>query len=92
MGRLSDGDLAYFGESGYLIVRDVVPEDLLQAPDDEIDQLIGTVSPDEGSGGPGANLWFRPRAELPFADREPSTWPTSSWPPLTSTMRSTTFK
>ena len=68
MGRLSEGDLRHFGQAGYLIVPDVVPEDLLRTADDEIDQLVKTVAPDEGSGGPGANLWFRPRAELPGCD------------------------
>jgi Phytanoyl-CoA dioxygenase (PhyH) len=65
VGRLSDNDLRDFGHTGYVIVRDVVPEDLLRAADNEIDQLLKTVSPDEGSEGPGTNLWFRPRAELP---------------------------
>ena len=68
MGRLGEGDLRHFGQAGYLIVPDVVPEDLLRTADDEIDQLVKTVAPDEGSGGPGANLWFRPRAELPGCD------------------------
>ncbi len=64
MGRLSDDELRRFGEEGYLIVRGVVPEHLLHAVDDEVDELVGAVPPDEGSGGPGANLWFRPRFEL----------------------------
>jgi Phytanoyl-CoA dioxygenase (PhyH) len=68
MRRVSDGELRQFGETGYLIARGVVCENLLRPADDEIDQLIETISPDEGSGGPGANLWFRRRAELPRCD------------------------
>jgi hypothetical protein len=65
MGRLGDADLRRFGQTGYVLVPDVVPEDLLQKADVEIDELVATIAPDEGSGGSGANLWFRPRAELP---------------------------
>jgi hypothetical protein len=68
MGRLGDGDLRHFGHAGYVVVPGVVSEDLLQAADGEIDQLLGSVAPDEGSGGAGANLWFRPRSELPRCD------------------------
>jgi hypothetical protein len=65
MGRLTDGDLRQCGRAGYLIVPDVVPEALLRTADEEVDRLLSDVAPDEGSGGPGANLWFRPRSELP---------------------------
>ena len=68
MGRLNSGDLREFGQAGYLIVPNVVSEDSLRAAEEEVDQLLKTVPPDEGSGGPGANLWFRPRAELPNCD------------------------
>jgi hypothetical protein len=68
MGRLSDGDLRQFGQAGYLIVPNVVSEDLLRTADNEVDQLLSAVAPDEGSGGSGANLWFRPRSELPGCD------------------------
>jgi hypothetical protein len=68
MGRLADADLRQFGQAGYAVVPGVVSENLLQAADDEIDRLLRTVAPDEGSGGAGANLWFRPRAELPRCD------------------------
>ncbi len=68
MGRLSDGDLRQFGKAGYLLVPGVVPEGLLRAAESEIDQVMNTVAPDEGSGGAGANLWFRPRTELPGCD------------------------
>ena len=68
MGRLGDDQLRRFGRAGYAIVPDVVPEDLLRGADDEIAHLLSAVTPDEGTGGPGANLWFRPSAELPRCD------------------------
>ncbi len=68
MHRLGDDDLRGFGRSGYVVVPEVVSEDLLQAAEDEIDELLTTVAPDEGSGGAGANLWFPPCAQLPMCD------------------------
>ena len=68
MRRLDDDDLRGFGRSRYVVVPEVVSEDLLQAAEDEIDQLLTTVAPDEGSGGAGANLWFPPCAQLPMCD------------------------
>jgi hypothetical protein len=66
--RLNDGDLREFGRAGYLVVPNVAPENLLRAADEEVDRLLRAVAPDEGSGGPGANLWFRPAVELPKCD------------------------
>ena len=43
MGRLSTGDLRHFGQAGYLIVPDVVPEELLRTADDEIDELVSII-------------------------------------------------
>jgi hypothetical protein len=68
MGRLTDGDLQQFGQAGYLTLPHVVPEALLRTADEEVDRLLSAVAPDEGSGGSGANLWFRPRSELPGCD------------------------
>jgi hypothetical protein len=51
-----------------MIVPGAVSEDHLQAANAEIDQLIRSVVPDEGSGGAGPNTWFRPCAELPRCD------------------------
>lgn len=65
MGRLDDDDLRRFDETGYLVVPNVVRDDLLKAADEEIDELLANVEPDQGDGGAGANLWFRPQAELP---------------------------
>ena len=65
---LSDAELHRFITDGYLVVTDVVPEPLLRAADEEIDKLIAEVAPDEGDGGPGTNLWFRPTKELPCCD------------------------
>ena len=41
-----------------------VAEPFLASADIEIDHLIDEVAPTEGDGGPGPNLWFRPRSEL----------------------------
>lgn len=65
MGRLTDDDLRRFARDGYLVVPNVVAEPLLAAADDEIDGLIAAVAPHEGTGGPGANLWFPRRARVP---------------------------
>jgi hypothetical protein len=66
--QLSDEDLARFGRDGYLVVPDVVGEDLLAAADEEIDELVASTPPQEGDGGPGPNLWFPPVARLPRCD------------------------
>jgi hypothetical protein len=66
---LVEEDLRRFGRDGYLVAPDVVPEPLLAAADVEVDRLLGQVRPVEGTGGPGANLWFPPRARLPDCDR-----------------------
>jgi Phytanoyl-CoA dioxygenase (PhyH) len=68
VGRLSDDDFRRFARDGYLVVPEVVPEPLLQAADVEIDRLLDEVAPNEGTGGPGPNLWFPPRARLPRCD------------------------
>jgi ectoine hydroxylase-related dioxygenase (phytanoyl-CoA dioxygenase family) len=66
--RLTEGDLRRFALHGYLVVPNVVPEPLLAAADAEIDQLVAEVRPDEGTGGPGPNLWFPPVGRLPRCD------------------------
>ena len=68
MGWLSEGDLQQFARDGYLVVPEVVPERLLHAADDEIDQLIAEMTPHEGDGGPGQSAWFPPRQRLPRCD------------------------
>jgi hypothetical protein len=65
MATLTDTDLRRFARDGYIVVPDAVPEPLLAAADAEIDLLIDKVAPNEGTGGPGQNAWFPPRARLP---------------------------
>jgi hypothetical protein len=65
---LTEEDLRRFALHGYLVVPDVVPEPLLAAADAEIDRLINEVRPNEGTGGPGPNLWFQPLVRLPRCD------------------------
>ena len=69
MDWLVEEDLRRFARDGYLVVPDVVPEPLLAAADAEVDGLLDDVPPAEGTGGPGPNLWFPPRARLPSCDR-----------------------
>jgi hypothetical protein len=69
MVRLAVADLLQFARDGYLVVPDVVPEPLLAAADAEVDGLLDEAPPAEGTGGPGANLWFPARARLPACDR-----------------------
>lgn len=68
MTWLSSDDLRQFARDGYIVMRGVVAEWLLAAADDEIDGLIAEVPPDEGTGGPGTNAWFSPRARLPRSE------------------------
>ena len=65
MATLTNADLLRFVRDGYLVVPNAVPELLLAEADAEIDQLIDKVAPNEGTGGPGQNAWFLPRARLP---------------------------
>jgi hypothetical protein len=65
VARLTSDDLRRFGRDGYLLIPKAVAEPLLASADIEIDRLVDDVAPDEGDGGPGPNLWFRPRSELP---------------------------
>jgi hypothetical protein len=66
--RLSDQDLCQFAIDGFLVLTKVIDPVLLEAADAEIDQVIGELAPEEGTGGPGANLWFPPLARLPRCD------------------------
>jgi hypothetical protein len=62
----TDADLRRFGRDGYLLVRGVVPEQLLVAADTEIDGLIAETAPDDGTASePGQHAWFPPRRRLP---------------------------
>jgi hypothetical protein len=68
MPFLSDDDVQHFATEGYVLVRRVVPEELLAAADAEIDRLMAEAKPDEGDGGPGQSTWFPKRARLPRCD------------------------
>ena len=68
MPQLGQQELRRFAEDGYLVVRDVVPEALLAAADEEAEQLMAEREPDEGSRQPGQNAWFAPIARLPRCD------------------------
>lgn len=63
---LSDDQLRQFGEEGYLVVRGVVPEELLGEIDNEIDALLVTDPPPEDTVG--KHFWFLPPERLPAAD------------------------
>jgi hypothetical protein len=49
---LTDDDLRRFAADGYLVVRNVVPDALLDLADAEIDDLIDTTPPHEDDRGP----------------------------------------
>lgn len=68
MTLLTDADLRRFARDGYLVIPYVVSEPLLAAADTEVDALLDEVEPNEGTGGPGPNLWFPPPARLPRCD------------------------
>lgn len=68
MGRLTEADLIRFGREGYLVVPNVVSEALLGPADQEIDLVTRDVEPNEGDRGPGANLWFLARSQLPACE------------------------
>jgi hypothetical protein len=61
-------DVERFAAEGYLVVPGVVPPSLLDAADEEIDGLLASEPPVEGTGGVGTNLWFPPVARLPRCD------------------------
>src|SRR3569833_4589210 len=65
MPQLGQQELRRFAEDGYLVVRDVVPEALLAAADEEAEQLMAEREPDEGNRQPGQNAWFAPIARRP---------------------------
>ncbi len=65
MAALSDDDLVQFGRDGYLIARDVVPGELLDAADAEVDELIATTPPQHDGAGKDATFWFLPPSDLP---------------------------
>lgn len=65
MAALTDDDLLHFARDGYLVLRDVVPEALLDAADAEVDDLVESVAPHHDGAGQDATFWFLPPAELP---------------------------
>lgn len=65
MPSLTEDDLRHFARDGYLILRDVVPEDAMAAADAEVDHLIDAVPPTHDGAGQDATFWFLPPAELP---------------------------
>ena len=68
MPWLTDDDLRRFGSEGYLLLRNVVPEELLAAADAEIDPFIAETEADEGDRGPGQSAWCPARSRLPRCD------------------------
>jgi len=66
---LTDDDVQRFAADGYLLVRGVVPEQLLAAADSEIDGLVDGTAPQDGDASePGQHTWFPPRSRLPRCD------------------------
>jgi len=68
MPRLGEDELRRFAEDGYLVIRNVVPEALLAAADEEIDRTMAEREPDEGKREPGQNAWFVAIPQLPRCD------------------------
>jgi hypothetical protein len=67
MPWLTDDQLAQFASDGYLVLRKVVPENLLAAADAEIDGAMAE-RPGESAPGEGQRTWFLPLARLPRCD------------------------
>jgi hypothetical protein len=66
---LSESDLRAFARDGFLLVPNVVPEDLLTLADREVDDFIATTPPDDGdASAPGQHGWFPPVRRLPRCD------------------------
>lgn len=65
--RLTDDDLAQFATDGYLLIPGVVPEDLLERADAEVDGLIEAEAPN-GVQEPGQHAWFPTPERLPRCD------------------------
>jgi ectoine hydroxylase-related dioxygenase (phytanoyl-CoA dioxygenase family) len=71
MGRLSNEDFEHFAVHGYLVVPDVVSEELLVAADAEVGEYIDRHEPHDGEGdatNPGQHGWFPPCRRLPRCD------------------------
>jgi ectoine hydroxylase-related dioxygenase (phytanoyl-CoA dioxygenase family) len=71
MGRLSNEDFEHFATHGYLVVSDVVSDELLAAADAEVGEYIGRHQPHDGEGDastPGQHGWFPPCRRLPRCD------------------------
>lgn len=64
---LSDEDLQRFGVDGFLVVRDVVPEQLLAELDAEVDALVAAAPPPAGKVG--FHHYFEDPANVPVAHR-----------------------
>lgn len=71
MGTLSDDDLRTFGRLGWLLVPDVVDEELMAAADAEIDDVLRTRIPnmdgseDKDGDAPGRHGWSYDAESLP---------------------------
>jgi hypothetical protein len=68
MPWLTNDDFVHFASEGYVVLRNVVPEDLLAAADVEIDALIAESKPDGGDDVTGQRTWFAARNRLPCCD------------------------
>ena len=77
---VTDDDRSQFQRDGYVVLRSLVPEDLLADADDEIDRFVESERPRdvhqvhapvvEGDhAAPGQHQWFPPVARLPACDR-----------------------
>jgi len=64
MAQLTDEQVRTFARDGYIVLRNVVPEPLLAAADNEIDH----ATTDEGWSRPGNRAWFPVRRQVPRCD------------------------
>jgi hypothetical protein len=69
VARLSESDLRTFANDGFLLIPNVVPDELLELADQEVDEFIATTPPDDGdASAPGQHGWFTPVHRLPRCD------------------------
>jgi hypothetical protein len=68
ISSLTHAEVAQFAEDGYVVVRDAVPESLLQSADAEIDALTQQHPPRLGHGCLGWSSWSATPDRVPGCD------------------------
>jgi ectoine hydroxylase-related dioxygenase (phytanoyl-CoA dioxygenase family) len=67
--QLTREDLRQFARDGFLLLSGLVPENLLEQADREVEGLIAERPPDPSKAGRDADAWFPPVSRLPACDQ-----------------------